>query len=119
MATKSNRCAPCGFTVLKQNFNGPGECIHKGCGGYMTLYVTLSTYEADNNGLADLETTRIRVQIGEALKTFVIAIRLANPSSSPVLKNVYVEDYEEVWAAIEAHRNEYAVYGFVSHEPVA
>lgn len=126
MKTVRTQCVPLssGHVVLSKNFNGPGECIHKGFygSGYMTLYATPCTYERVNGNMDEVplaENVRIRVQVGEEMKTFVVNFQPANiTNASPFLKNVHVAAEEEVWAAIENHRNEFIVHGFVSSEPV-
>ena len=106
-----------GHVTLKNDFNGPGECIHKGSygSGYMSLYITSCAAVGDEE-----PSFHVRIQIGEPVKTFMVRVQPTNNTSiSPCLKNVYVDSYEEVWAAIETHRNEFIVHGFVSSEPIA
>ena len=105
-----------GHVLLSKNFDHCGECIHSGFefAGFVTLYISRAT---NFNNDIEQQNTTLRLQIGEDAKTFYFKINDYSGSKS-IVKNLYVDENEEMWAAI-TQRNEYIIHGVVTKYPLS
>lgn len=114
--SKSTRAMPLskGHVVLSKNLDHCGECVHSGfeTPGFVTLYTSRTSNVGDVN---EQQNATLRLQIGEDAKTFYFKIN-NNTGSKSIVKNLYVSEYEEMWAAI-TQRNEYILHGVVTKYP--
>lgn len=112
---KSTRALPLskGHVILSKNLEHCGECVHSGfeTPGFVTLYISRTSNIADEQ-----QNATLRLQIGEDAKTFYFKINTDNTGSKSIVKNLYVGEHEEMWAAI-TQRNEYILHGVVTKYP--
>ena len=108
-----------GLVALRRPHVGPGQLVHRATrGGFVTMQYQ-PCYDLEDAGAAPMEAewdqnTYVRLVVGRARTALIQRIPCNEPGF--VVKNVWVEAGEELWASASIlHR--LAVFGFSSDRP--